>query len=51
MDPVQLGAQYTKATELKDYPRMLEKLEENVWQDFFMVEAEKLSSKIFDLNR
>lgn len=47
IDPVQLGAQYMKAKELKDYPRMLEKLDENVWQEFFIKEAEKLSGKIF----
>ena len=47
LDPVQLGAQYMKAKELKDYPRMLEKLDETVWQEFFIKEAKKLSSKIF----
>lgn len=47
IDPVQLGAQYIKATELKDYPRMLENLDEKVWQEFFMKEAEKLSDKVF----
>jgi predicted nucleotidyltransferase component of viral defense system len=47
IDPVQLGAQYIKVTELKDYPRMLEKLDEKVWQDFFVKEAEKLSGKVF----
>lgn len=47
IDPVQLGAQYMKAEELKDYPRMLEKLDEKVWQKFFIREAEKLSKKVF----
>lgn len=47
IDPVQLGARYMQAKELKDYPRMLEKLDEKVWQDFFIKEAENLSSKIF----
>ncbi len=47
IDPIQLGAQYMKVKELKDYPRMLEKLDEKVWQDFFISEAEKLSSKVF----
>lgn len=47
IDPVQLGAQYMKAKELKDYPKMLEKLEAKVWQDFFIKEAEKLRDKIF----
>ncbi|MBI3420807.1 MAG: nucleotidyl transferase AbiEii/AbiGii toxin family protein [Candidatus Sungbacteria bacterium] len=47
IDPVQLGAQYMKTRELKDYPRMLEKLDENTWQEFFIKEAGKLSGKIF----
>lgn len=47
IDPVQLGAQYMKVKELKDYPRMLEKLDETVWQEFFIKEAEKLSDKVF----
>lgn len=47
IDPLQLGAQYVKAKELKDYPRMLEKLDEKMWQGFFIKEAEKLSGKLF----
>jgi len=47
IDPVQLGAQYVKAKELKDYPRMIEDLDEKVWQEFFIKEAEKLSNKVF----
>jgi len=47
IDPVQLGAQYVKAKELKDYPKMLEKLDEKVWREFFIKEAEKLSNKVF----
>lgn len=48
IDPVQLGAQYMKAKELKDYPRMLEKFDESMWQNFFIKEAEKLSEKVFE---
>lgn len=47
IDPVQLGAQYMKVSELKDYPRLLVKLDAKVWQDFFMDEARKLSGKVF----
>lgn len=47
IDPVQLGAQYIKSKELKDYPRMIEKLNEKVWQEFFIQEAEKLKDKVF----
>ncbi len=47
IDPIQLGAQYMKAKELKDYPIMLEKIDEQLWQDFFMNEAKKLGGKVF----
>ncbi len=47
IDPIQLGAQYVRVKEIKDYPRMLEKIDESVWQDFFVQEAEKLSGKVF----
>ena len=46
IDPIQLGAQYMKAKELKDFPKMLTDIKENVWQDFFIVEAKKLLRKI-----
>ena len=48
IDPIQLGAQYLKAKELKDYPKMLIKINENIWQDFFIEEAKKLKDKIFE---
>lgn len=48
IDPVQLGAQYMKVKELKEYPRMLETLDETVWQEFFIEEARKLSAKVFE---
>ena len=48
IDPIQLGAQYMKAKELKDFPKMLVDIKENVWQDFFIAEAEKLSRKIIE---
>ncbi len=47
IDPIQLGAQYMKAKELEDYPIMLEKIDEQLWQDFFMNEAKKLGGKVF----
>lgn len=46
IDSIQLGAQYMKAKELKDFPKMLIDIKENVWQDFFIDEAKKLSQKI-----
>ncbi|MDP3882986.1 MAG: nucleotidyl transferase AbiEii/AbiGii toxin family protein [Candidatus Staskawiczbacteria bacterium] len=48
IDPIQLGAQYMKAKELKDFPRMITDIKENVWQDFFISEAKKLSEKIIE---
>lgn len=47
IDRIQLGAQYMKAKELKDYPRMTEKIKESEWQEFFIGEARKLSGGIF----
>lgn len=47
IDPVQLGAQYIKVTELKEYPRMITELDTKVWQEFFIQEAKKLSGKVF----
>ena len=46
IDPIQLGAQYVKVKELKDFPKMLVKISDNIWQDFFIKEAKKLSTKI-----
>ena len=46
IDPIQLGAQYMKSLELKDFPKMLVDIKENIWQDFFITEAKKLSRKI-----
>ncbi|MDO8551930.1 MAG: nucleotidyl transferase AbiEii/AbiGii toxin family protein [bacterium] len=46
IDPLQLGAQFLRAQELKDYPRMLIPLDENAWQKFFLEEAKRLSPEI-----
>lgn len=46
IDPLQLGAQFVRVQELKDYPRMLIPLDENAWQNFFLEEAKRLSSEI-----
>lgn len=46
IEPIQLGSQYMKAKELEDFPKMIIDIKENVWQDFFIQEAKKLSSKI-----
>ncbi|MEK7095443.1 MAG: nucleotidyl transferase AbiEii/AbiGii toxin family protein [Patescibacteria group bacterium] len=46
LDPIQLGSQLVKVTELKDYPRMIIELKEKDWQDFFLHEASKLEKRI-----
>ena len=48
IDSIQLGAQYMKAKELKDFPKMLVDIKENIWQDFFINEAKKLSDRIIN---
>ena len=51
IDPVQLGAQYMRVKELKDYPIIIEKLDEKIWQDFFIAEAKKLRGKVFNAGK
>jgi len=48
IDPIQLGAQFLKVTELKDYPRMIAKVDDLAVQDFFMKEAKRLSEEILE---
>lgn len=48
IDPIQLGAQFTKVNELKDYPNMIINIPEKEWQDFFMNEIKKLSHEILE---
>lgn len=42
IDPLDLGSQLMKASDVKDYPRMLKKINHQEWQDFFLKEAAKL---------
>ena len=46
IDPLQLGAQFVKAQELKDYPRMLILIDDSAWQGFFLEEAKRLSPEV-----
>lgn len=50
MEPVQLGAQFLKATEAEDMPRMLIDLPDEAWQNFFRTEAERLKDQVLDQN-
>ncbi|MDP2941364.1 MAG: hypothetical protein Q8N85_03810 [Candidatus Omnitrophota bacterium] len=47
IDHLQLGTRLLKAQEVKDYPRMIKKIDHAVWQDFFVNEAKRLGKKIF----
>jgi len=46
IDPIQLGKNLLRATELKDFPRMLKPVDHKEWQDFFIEEARKLKPDI-----
>lgn len=48
VDPLKLGTQFHLITELKDYPNLIDKLEDKKWQDFFKEESKKLGQKIID---
>lgn len=46
VDPIQLGSQFLKATTLKDYPRMIEKIDDKKWIAYFRKQAKELKKKI-----
>ncbi len=48
IDPVQLANQFVKAKTAQDYPRMITKVNEADWQNFFQAEALKLKPKILE---
>lgn len=43
----QLGSQLLKAQDVKDYSRMIKKIDHREWKDFFVEEAKKLKKDIF----
>ncbi len=45
IDPIQLGTQFLQAATIKDYPRMLEKIDNAIWINFFLNEAKKLGKE------
>lgn len=49
IDPLQLGTQLLRAQEMKDYPKMLKKINHQEWQDFFVRGAKKLGKEVFDV--
>jgi predicted nucleotidyltransferase component of viral defense system len=46
VDAIKLGTQFYLVKELKDYPKLIEPLEETDWQNFFEEEAKKLKKEI-----
>jgi len=46
IDPLQLASQFLQAKEVRDFPRMIEKLSPAVWQAFFEEESKKLKGQI-----
>lgn len=42
IDPIQMGQQLLKVSEVLDYPTMVIELPEKVWQDFWIKEAQNL---------
>ena len=48
IDYLQLGSQFLQAEEVRDYPRMIIKLENKTWQEFFFKQAKKFRSKILE---
>lgn len=47
IDPIKLGSQFLLATQLKDYPKLIEPLKDEEWQNFFLNEAKKMKDRIF----
>ena len=48
IDPIKLGTQFLLAKELKDYPKLMEPIDENKWQAFFEEAAKNLGERIFE---
>lgn len=48
IDPLQLGTQFMKAREVKDYPRMVIEVNPEDWKAFFEKEAKNLKGEILE---
>ena len=46
IDPLQLGARFLLAAEVKDYPKMITELKHQEWQKFFLKKAKGLKKEI-----
>lgn len=47
IDPIQLGTQLLKAKDIKDLPRMIQKIGNSEWRRFFVDKSKSLSKDIF----
>jgi predicted nucleotidyltransferase component of viral defense system len=45
---IELGARLIEASKLKDYPRMIKKINHQEWKNFFLEQAKKLKKEIFE---
>lgn len=48
VDPLQLGTQFIKSAEAKDYPRMIVDIKQEEWQNFFLEKAKELRSEVLE---
>ncbi len=48
VDPIQLGSQFLKAETLKDYPKMIQKINNSEWINYFKNQAKKLKNDIIN---
>lgn len=49
IDPIQMGQQLLKVSEVLDYPIMVTDLPENEWQDFWLKQAQDLKEEALEL--
>ena len=48
VDPIKLGSQFLLVQKVKDYPKLIRKINHRNWQNFFLKEAKKLKGEIFE---
>lgn len=48
IDPLQLGTQFMRASEVEDWPRMIRPLDRRAFSDFFRNEAKKLGHQVLE---
>ncbi len=48
IDAIQLGSRLLEAKKVKDFPRMIRKINNQEWQEFFIEEARKLKPEILE---